>query len=167
MPVNNNKAQSPQPVIANDSIKQKEEMTQDCSITLLLSPTKTTVFQRATTLLGPILHRVQEQKNYPVKSTDHTLIIHGSHREHRVFRGSRLKVIVYRFYLKIILKILVRIYLQVIFVTTRHSKSVLSLYSRCSKNSSCKAIPIKILPKSEVFERILVKDFYLKILVLG
>ena len=96
MPVNSNMALSPQPVIANDSIKQKEEMTQDCSITLLLSPTKTTVFQRATTSLGLILHRVQEQKNYPVKSTDHTLIIHGSHREHRVFRGYRLKVRVYR-----------------------------------------------------------------------
>ena len=82
MPVNSNMAPSPQSVIANDSIKQKEEMTQDCSITLLLSPTKTTVFQRASTLLGLILHRVQEQKNYPVKSTDHTLIIHGSHREH-------------------------------------------------------------------------------------
>ena len=116
MPVNSNMAQSPQPVIANDSIKQKEEMTQDCSITLLLSPTKTTVFQRAPQLLGLILHRLQEQKNYPVKSTDHTLIIHGSHREHRVFRGYRLKVIVYRlvfsvqrFQLKIILKILVKI----------------------------------------------------------
>ena len=96
MPVNNYMAQSPQPVIANDSIKQKEEMTQDCSITLLLSPTKTTVFQRATTSLGLILHRVQEQKNYPVKSTDHTLIIHGSHREH----GKRLQ-------LKILLKILI------------------------------------------------------------
>ena len=93
MPVNNYMAQSPQPVIANDSIKQKEEMTQDCSITLLLSPTKTTVFQRATTLLGLILHRVQEQKNYPVKSTDHTLIIHGPHGEHGVFRGYRLQVI--------------------------------------------------------------------------
>ena len=101
MPVNNNMAPSPQPVIANDSIKQKEEMTQDCSITLLLSPTKTTVmtttvFQRAATLLGLILHRVQEQKNYPVKSTDHTLIIHGTHGEH----GKR-------FQLKIILKILI------------------------------------------------------------
>ena len=143
MPVNNYMAQSPQPVIANDSIKQKEEMTQDCSITLLLSPTKTTVFQRATTSLGLILHRVQEQKNYPVKSTDHTLIIHGPHREHGVFRGYRLQVMgqwlvisVQRFWLKIILKILVKIYLQVIFVTTRHSESVLSLYSRCSKNSS-------------------------------
>ena len=65
MPVNNYMAQSPQPVIANDSIKWKEEMTQDCSITRLLSPTKThvmttNVFQRATTLLGLIPHRVQE-----------------------------------------------------------------------------------------------------------
>ena len=121
MPVNNYMAPSPQPVIANDSIKQKEEMTQDCSITLLLSPTKTNVmttnvFQRATTSLGLILHRVQEQKNYPVKSTDHTLIIHGSHREHGVFRGYRLQVMgqwlvisVQRFWLKIILKILVKI----------------------------------------------------------
>ena len=101
MPVNNNMAQSPQLVTANDSIKQKEEMTQDCSITLFLSPTKTnvmttTVFQRASTLLGLIPHRLQEQKNYPVKSTDHTLIIHGSHREHR----KRLQ-------LKILLKILI------------------------------------------------------------
>ena len=116
MPVNNYMAPSPQPVIANDSIKQKEEMTQDCSITLLLSPTKTTVFQRATTSLGLIPHRLQEQKNYPVKSTDQTLKIHGSHREHRVFRGYRLKVIVYRlvfsvqrFWLKILLKIFIKI----------------------------------------------------------
>ena len=121
MPVNNYMAPSPQPVIANDSIKQKEEMTQDCSITLLLSPTKTTVmttnvFQRASTSLGLIPHRVQEQKNYPVKSTDHTLIIHGPHGEHGVFRGYRLQVMgqwlvisVQRFWLKIILKILVKI----------------------------------------------------------
>ena len=65
MPVNNYMAPSPQLVIANDSIKLNEEMTQDCSITLFLSPTKTnvmttTVFQRATTLLGLIPHRVQE-----------------------------------------------------------------------------------------------------------
>ena len=119
MPVNNYMAPSPQPVIANDSIKQKEEMTQDCSITLLLSPTKTTVmttnvFQRASTSLGLIPHRVQEQKNYPVKSTDHTLIIHGPHGEHGVFRGYRLQVMgqwlvisVQRFWFKILLKILI------------------------------------------------------------
>ena len=44
---------------------------------------------------------------------------------------------------------------MVCFVVTQHSESVLSLYSRCSKNSSCKAIPIKTLPKSEELERIL------------
>ena len=149
MPVNNNMAPSPQPVIANDSIKQKEEMTQDCSITLLLSPTKTNVmttnvFQRATTLLGLILHRLQEQKNYPVKSTDQTLKIHGSHREHRVFRGYRLKVIVYRlvfsvqrFWLKILLKIS-------------------SIYD---------AIHNKSLLQSNVLLRIFSRDFYFEIIV--
>ena len=41
------------------------------------------------------------------------------------------------------------------------SQSELSLCLRYSKNSSITdAIPIKILPESEVFERILVKDFY-------
>ena len=130
MPVNSNMAPSPQPVTANDSIKQKEEMTQDCSITLLLSPTKTTVFQRATTSLGLIPHRVQEQKNYPVKSTDQTLIIHGPRRGHRCL---------FKIFLKIFIKIS-------------------SIYD---------AIHNKPLLQSNVLLRILVKDFYLKILVHG
>ena len=50
---------------------------------------------------------------------------------------------------------------MVCFVVTQHSESALSLCLRYSKNSSITdAIPIKILPESEVFECILVKDFY-------
>ena len=49
---------------------------------------------------------------------------------------------------------------MVCFVVTQNSESELSLCLRYSKNSSRKAIPIKILPKSEVLERILVRIFF-------
>ena len=52
-------------------------MTQDCSITLLLSPTKTNVmttnvFQRATTVTGTDIPSGPGIEELPVKSTDHT-----------------------------------------------------------------------------------------------
>ena len=55
---------------------------------------------------------------------------------------------------------------MVCFVVTQHSETELSLCLRYSKNSSISdAIHNKVLPKSEVLERILVKDFYLKIII--
>ena len=49
---------------------------------------------------------------------------------------------------------------------TQHSENVLSLCLRYSKNSSISdAIQNKSLPQSEEFERILVKDFYLNIII--
>ena len=54
---------------------------------------------------------------------------------------------------------------MVCFVVTQHTESRVShSVFATPKIRACKAIPIKIRPRSEVFERIFSQDFYLKII---
>ena len=90
------------------------------------------------------------------------LRIHGTHRVHGSTEHTEYME---RFWLKIFLKIFVMIYTIGYFLSWLSIvKARFHYVFATPKIRVCKAIPIKIFPKSEELERIFSQDFYLKIL---